>query len=68
MEEAEWVAIWKNRQFDIAVLACGLVLLSFVLIFQDWLARDPTLLTYVRNGFHIYTLFFIGCGGWRSCR
>ena len=63
LEEAEWVAIWKNRQFDIAVLACGLVLLSFVLIFQDWLARDPTLLTYVRNGFHIYTLFFIGWWG-----
>ncbi|MBK7136785.1 MAG: 4Fe-4S binding protein [Rhodocyclales bacterium] len=62
-EEPEWVAIWKNRQFDIAVLVGGLVLLSFVLIFQDWLARDPTLLTYVRNGFHVYTLFFIGWWG-----
>jgi hypothetical protein len=61
--EPEWVAIWKNRQFDIAVLVGGLILLFFVLIFQDWLARDPTLLTYVRNGFHVYTLFFIGWWG-----
>jgi len=62
-EEQAWVAIWKNRQFDIAVLVGGLILLSFVLVFQDWLARDPTLLTYVRNGFHVYTLFFIGWWG-----
>lgn len=62
-EEPAWVAIWQNRKFEIAVLVVGLAVLSFLLIFQDWLARHPTALTYVRNGFHVYTLFFIGWWG-----
>lgn len=62
-EEPAWVAIWQDRKFEIAVLVAGLAVLSFLLVFQDWLARHPTALTYVRNGFHIYTLFFIGWWG-----
>ncbi|MBM3392301.1 MAG: 4Fe-4S binding protein [Betaproteobacteria bacterium] len=62
-EEPAWVAIWQNRKFEIGVLLVGLAVLSFILVFQDWLARHPTALTYVRNGFHVYTLFFIGWWG-----
>ena len=62
-EEPEWIAIWQNRKFDIVVLTIGLAALSFILVFQDWLARHPTALIYVRNGFHVYTLFFIGWWG-----
>lgn len=62
-EEPAWIAIWQNRKFEIAVLCVGLAVLSFLLIFQDWLARRPNLLTSVRNGFHLYTLFFIGWWG-----
>jgi NosR/NirI family nitrous oxide reductase transcriptional regulator len=29
-------------------------------VFQDWLARYPRMLIYVRNGFHVFTLLFIG--------
>jgi Na+-translocating ferredoxin:NAD+ oxidoreductase RnfG subunit len=62
-EEPAWIAIWQNRKFDIAVLSIGLATLFFILIFQDWLAKHPNALTYVRNGFHVYTLFFIGWWG-----
>lgn len=62
-EEAAWIAIWQNRKFEIAVLVFGLAVLSFILVFQDWLAHHPRALTYVRNGFHVYTLFFIGWWG-----
>ncbi len=62
-EEPAWIAIWRNRTFDIAVLVIGLAGLSFILIFQDWLAKYPDALIYVRNGFHVYTLFFIGWWG-----
>ncbi len=62
-EEPAWIAIWQDRKFEIAVLIVGLAVLSFILVFQDWLARHPTALTYVRNGFHVYTLFFIGWWG-----
>jgi Na+-translocating ferredoxin:NAD+ oxidoreductase RnfG subunit len=62
-EEPAWIAIWQNRKFDIAVLVIGLATLSFILIFQDWLAKHPNALIYVRNGFQVYTLFFIGWWG-----
>lgn len=62
-EEPEWVAIWKTRKFDIGVLVAGLTALFFILVFQDWLARHPTALIYVRNGFQVFTLFFIGWWG-----
>lgn len=62
-EEPVWIAIWQNRAFEIGVLAIGLAVLFMILIFQDWLARHPNALTYVRNAFHVYTLFFIGWYG-----
>jgi len=62
-EEPAWIAIWQNRKFDIAVLVIGLAALSFILVFQDWFATHPLMLAYVRNGFHVYTLFFVGWWG-----
>lgn len=62
-EEPVWIAIWQNRAFEIGVLVVGLAVLFMILIFQDWLARHPNALTYVRNAFHVYTLFFIGWYG-----
>jgi Regulator of nitric oxide reductase transcription len=62
-EEPVWIAIWQNRSFEIGVLVVGLAVLFTILIFQDWLARHPNLLNYVRNAFHVYTLFFIGWYG-----
>ncbi len=62
-EEPVWVAIWQNRAFEIGVLVVGLAALFMILIFQDWLAHRPNALTYIRNAFHVYTLFFIGWYG-----
>lgn len=62
-EEPAWIAIWQNRKFEIAVLVVGLAVLSFILIFQDWFARHPMALAWVRNGFNVYTLLFIGWWG-----
>jgi polyferredoxin len=58
--EPLWVGAWRNRTAEIALLVVGLVALAAILVFQDWLARKPTLLWYVRRGFLLYTLFFIG--------
>lgn len=55
-----WQDIWRERSFAIAVLAVGLLTLNFILLFQDWLARKPRLLGYLRRGFLLYTVFFIG--------
>lgn len=59
-EEPVWMMVWRQRVPEIIVLLAGLGFLTLVLIFQDWLARHPTLLLRLRLGFLIYTLVFIG--------
>ena len=58
-----WVDVWKERKFQIAVLAVGLIALNVILLFQDWFAQRPRLLEGVRRGFLLYTVFFIGWYG-----
>jgi len=59
-EEPLWIGLWQKRRFDVVVLVASLVILTAILVFQDWLARRPRLVTWVRNAFLVYTLFFIG--------
>jgi len=58
--EPFWVSVWRDRAWQIAILLIALVMLSFILLFQDWLTRRPRLLKLVRTGFLLFTLFFIG--------
>jgi polyferredoxin/Na+-translocating ferredoxin:NAD+ oxidoreductase RnfG subunit len=58
--EPFWVSVWRDRAWQIAVLLLALAMLSFILLFQDWLTRRPGLLRVVRTGFLLFTLFFIG--------
>ncbi len=58
--EPVWIEAWKNKQFQIVILGLGLVFLLSILVTQDWLARHPTLLIYIRTGYLLYTLVFIG--------
>jgi polyferredoxin len=62
-EEPMWLTLWQLRKVEIALLVLGLVLLTCILLFQDYLARRPSLLHRVRVGFLVYTLFFIGWYG-----
>ncbi len=55
-----WVESWQGRRLDIWILGAGLVLLTAILVLQDWLTRYPRLLGYIRVGFLVYTLGFIG--------
>ncbi len=59
-EEPIWAGVWRQKTFQIAVLGAALLLLTAVLVFQDWLAKHPKLLLYVRDGYLVFTLFFIG--------
>jgi len=58
--EPFWVSVWQERVWQIAVLSAALGLLVFILLFQDWLTRRPKLLKYIRIGYLVFTLFFIG--------
>ena len=55
-----WVSVWEDRVMHITVLGAGLLLLTLILLFQDPLARRPRLLFWVRHGFLVYTVVFIG--------
>jgi len=58
--EPFWLSVWQARVWQIAVLLLALGVLTFILLFQDWLTRRPRLLRIVRTGFLLFTLFFIG--------
>jgi polyferredoxin len=58
--EPFWVSVWRERAWQIAVLVVALFALTLILLFQDWLTRRPRLLTRVRTGYLVFTLFFIG--------
>ena len=55
-----WVQVWYQREFQITVLGIGLGVLFFILFFQDWLVQKPGIFRWIRHGFLVYTLFFIG--------
>ena len=59
-EEPIWISVWREKVFQISFLILGLTVLMLILIMQDWLAKHATFLTYLRTGFLIYTVFFIG--------
>ena len=60
VSEPIWVAVWESRRARIWVLAAGLLVLTLILVLQDWLAWHATLLGYLRLAFLTYTLAFIG--------
>lgn len=63
LEEANrplWLSIWYQKQVQILVLGAALVLLTAILFWQDSLARRPRLLHWVRRGYLVFTVGFIG--------
>ncbi len=58
--EPIWRGVWRDKMFQIVVLVAGLVVLTIIMILQDWLVHYPRALAYLRNGFLLYTLLFIG--------
>jgi len=62
-DEPLWVAAWQQAKFRTGVLIAGLVVLTLILVLQDWLARYPAFLGALRRTFLLYTIFFIGWYG-----
>ncbi len=58
--EPFWVSVWRERVWQISVLSVALGILVLILLFQDWLTRRPKLLKYIRTGYLLFTLLFIG--------
>lgn len=59
-EAALWHSAWQAKRFQLVILVAGLLLLTIIVIFQDMFALRPRLLAWLRTGFLLYTLVFIG--------
>jgi len=58
--EPIWIGMWRERWVSIAVLLAGFAVLLGVLVFQDQLVRRPRLFEWIRIGFLLFTLSYIG--------
>lgn len=63
IEEANrpvWVNIWYQKSFQIGVILAALALLTVILFLQDSLTRRPQFLHWLRRGYLVFTVVFIG--------
>lgn len=59
-EEPLWKRIWKMNSVEIAITVAGLLVLTAIFFFQSWLVRRPKLFAWVRRGYLVFTLFWLG--------
>ncbi|SDF66140.1 NosR/NirI family transcriptional regulator, nitrous oxide reductase regulator [Pseudomonas thivervalensis] len=55
-----WLTLWYQKSVEISVLGAALLVLTAILFFQDSLARRPRLLHWVRRGYLVFTVVFLG--------
>ena len=55
-----WLTIWYQKQVQVLVLGVALLVLTAILFLQDSLARRPRLLHWLRRGYLVFTVGFIG--------
>ena len=58
--DALWQRIWRDRTVDIAILAVALALLTIIFFFQTQIARHERLWLWLRMGFLMFTLLWLG--------
>ena len=63
IEEANrpvWVNIWYQKSFQIGVILVALGLLTVILFLQDKFTQRPQFLHWLRRGYLVFTVVFIG--------
>ncbi|WP_372874675.1 transcriptional regulator NosR [Pseudomonas sp.] len=63
VEEANrplWLNIWYQKSFQIGVISLALLLLTVILFLQDKFTQRPHFLHWLRRGYLIFTVVFIG--------
>ncbi|WP_322414403.1 4Fe-4S binding protein [Mesorhizobium huakuii] len=59
-EEPLWVKIWKLNTVKIGITVVALLVLTAIFFFQNWLVRRPRLFAWVRRGYLLFTLVWLG--------
>jgi len=60
LDEPLWQRIWRSKTWDVGVTAVALMILTGIFFFQDQLVRRPVLYRWVRRGFLLWTLVWLG--------
>ena len=60
MDEPLWQRIWKMNTVFIGITVVALLVLTAIFFFQDWLVRRPVLYGWIRRGYLVFTLFWLG--------
>lgn len=55
-----WLTLWYQKHFQIGVLATALLMLTAILFLQDKFTRRPHFLHWLRRGYLIFTVVFLG--------
>ncbi len=55
-----WVQTWRESRADVIILAAALFVLTLIFAFQARLARHRVLHRWVRNGFLVFTVVWLG--------
>ncbi|MBF0164585.1 MAG: regulatory protein NosR [Magnetococcales bacterium] len=55
-----WQRIWKDRTADVLVLSVSLAFLTMIFFFQELLVTRPRLVAWLRRGFLLFSVVFIG--------
>jgi polyferredoxin len=58
--DSMWQGIWRKRWLDLSILGVALALLSVLLLRARHLSASHRRLRWVRSGYALFTLFFIG--------
>lgn len=59
-EEPLWRQMWRRNAFSVAVTSIALGVLTAIFFFQNQLVRRPRVYTWVRRGFLVFTLVWLG--------
>ncbi len=55
-----WAKIWYQKSVQIGIIGLALLLLTAILFFQDRFTRRPHFLHWLRRGYLLFTLTYIG--------
>lgn len=60
VEEALWMRIWRSNAVAIGITVFALLILTAIFFFQDALVRRPRLFGWIRRGYLVFTLVWLG--------
>jgi NosR/NirI family nitrous oxide reductase transcriptional regulator len=59
-EDPLWKQMWRRNAVSVAITGIAIAVLTMIFFFQNQLVRRPRLYTWVRRGFLLFTLVWLG--------